>query len=143
MKKKFILLVFSAVLLIAIVNLSFTNATDALEVTEKRKEVVEKVQGEAFTVEIGFKNIGKNEGKWNINIVFEGDTWSQEGNSQEIELKPNEGKTLSWTGTIPDDAPINTLARLVIYYEDSFKVLNWWILVVPGAELSITSSCVK
>lgn len=136
-------MVFSAVLLIVIVNLSFTNATDVLEVTEKRKEVVEKVQGEAFTVEIGFKNIGKNEGNWNINIVFEGDNWSQEGNSQDIELEPHEGKTLSWTGIVPVDAPINTLARLVIYYEDSFEALNWWIHVVPRAKLTITSSFVK
>lgn len=136
-------MVFSAVLLIGIFNLSFTNATDPLEVTEKRKEVVEKVQGEAFTVEIGFKNIGKNEGKWNINIVFEGDDWSQKGNSKNMELEPSEGKILSWTGTVPAEAPINSLARLVVYYEDSFKALNWWIHVVPGAELAITSSCVK
>lgn len=136
-------MIFSIGLVIAIFNLSVTNAVDVLEVTEKRKEVVKKVQGEAFIVEIGLKNIGKNEGNWNINIVFEGDTWSQEGNSQDLKLEPGEERIVSWTGNIPEDAPINTLARLVIYYGDSFKALNWWIKVVPGAELSITSSCVK
>ena len=143
MKKKIVIMVFTAVLLIGIINLSFTNAIDQLEFAERSKEVVKKVQGEIFTVEIGFKNIGKTEGKWNINIVFEGDNWSQKGNSQNLELGPSEGKTLSWTGTVPADAPINTVARLVVYYEDSFKALNWWIHVVPGAELAIKSSCVK
>ena len=67
----------------------------------------------------------------------------QAGNSQYLELEPSEEETLKWTGTVPTDAPIDTVARLVVYYEDSFKALNWWIHVVPGAELTIKSSCVK
>ena len=130
-------------LLIIIFNFSFTNATDPLEFSEKRSEIVEKVQGEIFSVEIGFKNTGKNEGKWNISIVFEGEEWSQVGNSQYLELEPNEEKIVSWTGIVPNDAPLDTLARLVVYFEDSFKALNWWIQVVPEAELTIKSSCVK
>ena len=143
MKRKLSLIVFSAVLLIVMFNFSFTNATDPLEFSEKRSEIVEKVQSEIFTVEIGFKNTGKNEGGWNISIVFEGKKWSQAGNSQYLELEPSEEETLKWTGTVPTDAPIDTVARLVVYYEDSFKALNWWIHVVPGAELTIKSSCVK
>ncbi len=143
MKRKLSLIFFSAVLLIIIFNFSFTNATDPLEFSEKRSEIVEKVQGEIFSVEIGFKNTGKNEGRWNISIVFEGKEWSQVGNSQYLELEPNEEKIVSWTGIVPNDAPLDTLARLVVYFEDSFKALNWWIQVVPEAELTIKSSCVK
>lgn len=124
-------------------NFSFTNATDPLEFSEKRSEVVEKVQGEVFTVEIGFKNTGKNEGRWNISIVFEGEHWFQIGNSQYLELEPSEEKIMSWAGIVPTDAPLDSVARLVVYFEDSFKPLNWWIYVVPGAELTIKSSCVK
>ena len=143
MKKKLSLIVFSAVLLIIMFNFSFTNATDPLEFSEKRSEIVEKVQGEIFTVEIGFKNTGKKEGRWNISIVFEGEHWFQIGNSQYLELEPSEEKIVSWTGIVPTDAPIDSVARLVVYFEDSFKPLNWWIYVVPGAELTIKSSCVK
>ena len=142
-KKKFVIMVFSALLLLVLVNLSFTNANDVLEVQENTQKVVEKTPGEEFLVDIEFKNIGKNRGSWNINIAFEGDFWFQDGISQNIELDPNEEKKLSWIGTIPNDAPIDTLARLVVYYEDNFIALNWWIHVVPGAELAITSSCVK
>jgi len=143
LKKKLSLIVFSAVLLIIMFNFSFTNATDPLEFSEKRSEVVEKVQGEVFTVEIGFKNTGKNEGRWNISIVFEGEHWFQIGNSQYLELEPSEEKIMSWAGIVPTDAPLDSVARLVVYFEDSFKPLNWWIYVVPGAELTIKSSCVK
>jgi len=143
LKKKLSLIVFSAVLLIIMFNFSFTNATDPLEFSEKRSEIVEKVQGEVFTVEIGFKNTGKNEGRWNISIVFEGEHWFQIGNSQYLELEPSEEKIMSWAGIVPTDAPLDSVARLVVYFEDSFKPLNWWIYVVPGAELTIKSSCVK
>ncbi|TRO50164.1 hypothetical protein E2P47_00410 [Candidatus Bathyarchaeota archaeon] len=78
-----------------------------------------------------------------MNIVFEGDEWIQKGNSQSLELEPNERKTLIWTGIVPLDAPLNSIARLVVYYGDSFEALNWWIHVLPGAELAIKSSCVK
>lgn len=143
MKKKLSLIVFSAVLLIIMFNFSFTNATDPLEFSEKRSEIVEKVQGEIFTVEIGFKNTGKNEGRWNVSIDFEGKHWFQIGNSQYLELEPSEEKIVSWTGIVPIDAPIDSVARLVVYFEDSFKPLNWWIYVVPEAELTIKTSCVK
>jgi hypothetical protein len=143
-KKKLGLIVFlSAMLIIVMFNLPFTSANDSLELTEKSNKIVENVQGETFIVEIEFKNTGKNAGMWNINIVFEGESWNQKGNSQNLELEPNEEKTLEWEGIVPADAPINTVARLVVYYEDSFKALNWWIQVVPGAELTIKSSCVK
>jgi hypothetical protein len=142
-KKKLGLIVFLLATLIVMFNLPFTSANDSLEFTEKSNKIVEKIQGEIFIVEIEFKNTGKDAGKWNINIVFEGESWNQKGNSQNLELEPNEKKTLEWEGIVPADAPINTIARLVVYYEDSFEALNWWIQVVPGAELTIKSSCVK
>jgi len=142
-KKNLILIVLLALLIASIINLSFTNAMDSLEFGKSQKEVVKKVQGETFIVEIEFKNVGKTEGQWNVNIVFEGDEWIQKGNSQSLELEPNERKTLIWTGIVPPDAPLNSIARLVVYYGDSFEALNWWIHVLPGAELAIKSSCVK
>ncbi len=111
MKRKLSLIVFSAVLLVIMFNFSFTNATDPLEFSEKRSEIVEKVQGESFTVEIGFKNTGKNEGRWNISIVFEGEHWSQIGNSQYLELDPSEEKIVSWTGIVPTDAPLDSSSK--------------------------------
>jgi hypothetical protein len=142
-KKVGLIVCLLAVLIIVMFNFPFTSATDPLEFTEKNRKVVEKIQGEIFTVEIEFKNTGKDAGNWNINIVFEGESWNQKGNSKNLELESNERKTLTWEGTIPADAPINTVARLVVYYEDSFKALNWWIQVVPEAELTIKSSSVK
>ncbi|MCW3997295.1 MAG: hypothetical protein NWF10_01830 [Candidatus Bathyarchaeota archaeon] len=144
MKKKLGLTVFLlAVLIIFMFNFPFSSATDPLKFSEKNRKIVEKVQGEAFVIEIEFKNTGKDAGKWNINVAFEGESWNQEGNSQNLELEPDEEKKLNWEGTVPANAPINTVARLVVYYEDSFKALNWWIQVVPEAELTIKSSCVK
>lgn len=105
--------------------------------------VVEKAQGEAFTVEIEFENTGGISGEWSVNIAFEGDHWFQTGNAQNLQLDPGEAKSLEWTGTVPADAPINTAARLVVYYADSFKALDWWIVVVPREELTITSSTLK
>ncbi|TRO47857.1 hypothetical protein E2P47_03780, partial [Candidatus Bathyarchaeota archaeon] len=94
MKKNLILIVLLALLIASIINLSFTNAMDSLEFGKTQKEVVKKVQGETFIVEIEFKNVGKTEGQWNVNIVFEGDEWIQKRNSQSIELEPNERNTL-------------------------------------------------
>jgi hypothetical protein len=143
-KKKVSLIVFLvAMLIVVILYLPSTTANDSLEFTEKSNKVVEKVRGEAFIVEIEFKNTGKDAGKWNVNIVFEGESWNQKGESRNLELEPNEEKKLKWEGVVPVDAQINSIARLVVYYEDSFKVLNWWIQVIPGAQLTIKSSCVK
>jgi len=44
---------------------------------------------------------------------------------------------------VPCDAPVDSLARLIVYYNDSFTPLNWWIHVVSNAELTITSSSVE
>lgn len=105
--------------------------------------VVDKAPCEAFTVRITFKNTGTAEGTWFINIAFEGNAWTWSGTQQILTLKPSKTKTLSWNGSVPCNAPLDSVARLVVYYNDSYATLNWWIHVVSGAELSITSSTVE
>jgi hypothetical protein len=105
--------------------------------------VVDKTQSETVTVKITFKNTGTTEGSWSVNIAFEGEKWTWTGTPQSLTLKPSKTKTLTWNGTVPNDAPIDSVARLIVYYDNSFVPLDWWIHVVPGAELTITSSTVK
>jgi hypothetical protein len=105
--------------------------------------VVDKAQSEAFTVEITFKNTGTTEGTWSVNVAFEGEKWTWTGTPQTLTLKPHKTKTLTWNGTVPNDAPTDSVARLIVYYNNSFVPLDWWIHVVPGAELTITSSTVE
>ena len=143
MAKKYALLFILAVLVFVVVNLSVTNATNSLTVSHNENGVVDKAQGNAFTVKIAFKNTGKTEGNWSVNIAFEGVSWSRIGTPQNLTLKPGDSKTLTWNGAVTANATINSVARLVVYYNDSFKALDWWIRVVPGAELTITSSTVE
>jgi len=105
--------------------------------------VVDKAPGGSFVVEIAFKNTGATEGTWSVSAAFEGEKWIWSGTAQNLTLKPSSTKTLTWTGNVPLNASIDTVARLITYYDDSYKSLNWWIHVVPSAELSITSSTVK
>ncbi len=105
--------------------------------------VVDKALGGMFTVEIGFKNVGSTEGSWSVDVAFEGEKWTWKGTAQTLTLKPDHKKTLTWNGTVPADAPIGSVARLVAYYGDSYMLLDWWIHVVPAAELTITSSTVR
>jgi hypothetical protein len=144
MAKKYALLFLTAVLVFAVVNLSITDVSNSLTFACNQEDgVVDKVAGEAFTVKITFKNIGKTEGNWSVNIAFEDNCWSQVGTPQNLVLQPGETATLIWEGAVPANATINSMARLVVYYDDSFRALNWWIHVVPGAELCIKSSTVE
>jgi hypothetical protein len=105
--------------------------------------VVDKIPGGAFVVEISFKNTGATNGTWSVNVAFEGEKWSWVGTAQTLKLKPSDKKTLTWNGTVPEDAPIDSVARLIVYYGNSFVPLDWWVHVVPAAELTITSSTVR
>jgi hypothetical protein len=105
--------------------------------------VVDKTACEVFTVKITFKNTGKTEGTWSVNIAFEDEAWSWSGTPKTLTLKPCHKKTLTWNGNVPEDAPIDSMARLIVYYDDSFEPLDWWIHVIDGAELTITSSTVE
>ncbi|MBE0520118.1 hypothetical protein IBX35_03645 [Candidatus Bathyarchaeota archaeon] len=146
MKKKFALL--SLALITIIVTLGFSymgsdNQSLACLACGGCGGVVDKASCEAFTVKISFKNIGKAEGTWSVNIAFEDEAWSWSGTPKTLTLKPCHKKTLTWNGNVPEDAPIDSMARLIVYYADSFEPLDWWIHVIDGAELTITSSTVE
>jgi hypothetical protein len=144
MAKKYALLFLVAVLVVVIINFSVSDTGDSLVFAHSQQDgIVDKAAGDAFTVKITFKNTGKTEGTWSINIAFEDDSWSQVGTPQNLTLKPGKTETLTWNGVVPANATVGSVARLVVYYDDGFKALNWWIHVVPGAELSIKWSIVE
>ena len=145
MAKKYALLVLVAVLVVVAVSFSVTDTgNSALALVSNCPDgVVDKAAGDDFTVTITFKNTGKTEGTWSVNIAFEDEVWSQVGTPQNLTLAAGETETLTWNGVVPANATVGSVARLVVYYDDGFKALNWWIHVVPGAELTIKSSSVE
>ena len=145
MAKRYVLVLLVVVLVVAIANFSLTN-TDSNSLVfahDQLDGIVDKAAGDAFTVKVTFKNTGKAEGNWSINITFEGESWFQNGTPQNLTLKPGKTETLTWNGFVPANATVGSMARLVVYYDDSFEALNWWIRVVQGAELTIRSSIVE
>ena len=146
MAKKYALLFLVALLIVFVFNFSLSDTGTSLVFAHDQQNgdgVVNKAAGDEFTVKITFKNIGSAEGNWSVNIAFEDEVWSQTGIAQNLVLNPGETETLTWTGVVPANATVDSVARLVVYYNDSFKALNWWIHVVPGAELFIKSSSVE
>jgi len=144
MAKKYVLLFLVAVLVVVVVNLSMTDADSPLVFAHDQKDcVVDKAAGDDFTVKITFTNTGKTEGTWSVNIAFEDSSWSQVGTAQNLTLTPDQTETLTWNSFVPANATVGSVSRLVVYYDDSFQALNWWIHVVPGAELTIKSSLVE
>ena len=140
MAKKHALLFLSIALLVIIISFSVTSANDSLLVSSSEKGAVDKTRGESFKVEVTFKNTGQTEGNWSVNVVFEGDFWIWKGTPRTLTLDDGDTKVLSWTGNVPANAKVNSVARLVVYYDDSFKALDWWIHVVSGGELTVKSS---
>jgi hypothetical protein len=140
--KKHGLLIVSIALLVVVLNFSTTGATNSISFSSHERGVVDKATDDNFTVKISFKNTGHAEGEWSVNVVFEGDSWSWKGTPQSLALSAGAEETLKWTGTVPAGAALGSVARLVVYYDDAFKALDWWIHVVQGAELSIRSSSV-
>jgi hypothetical protein len=144
MAKKYALLFLTAVLVAVIVSLSVSDTGSSLVFAHIQDcSTVYKAAGDAFTVKITFKNTGKTEGTWSVNIAFEDSDWTQVGTPQNLTLGPGQTETLVWTGAVPANATVGSVARLVVYYDDSFQALDWWIQVVPGAELTIKSSIVE
>jgi len=121
---------------------STASAQPNLLCTPEGNGVVDKQPGAAFTVTIGFKNTGTTTGNWSVNVTFEGDSWSWAGSAQVLTLAPGASKTLTWNGNVPSNAQIDSFARLIVYYGDSFVALNWWIHVGSSAQVSIVSSSV-
>ena len=144
MKKRYGMLLIVVVLAVVIANLAINDTNNSLVFAHNQdSSIVDKAPGDAFTVKITFKNTGETEGTWNTNIAFEDNAWSQVGTPQNLTLLPGQKETLVWDGVVPTDAPVGSVARLVVYYDDSFKALSWWIHVVQGAELCIKSSLVE
>jgi FtsP/CotA-like multicopper oxidase with cupredoxin domain len=144
MAKKYGVLLLVAVLAVVIINFSVSDTGDTLVLAYTPEcSTVDKAAGDAFKVKIAFKNTGKTTGTWSINIAFEDSDWSQAGTPQNLTLTPGQTETLVWNGVVPANATVGSVARLVVYYDDSCKALNWWIRVVPGAELTIKSSIVE
>lgn len=102
--------------------------------------VIDKKPGEAFIVKITFRNTGTTAGVWKIAVTFESESWNWKSEQKLITLEPDEKETLAWKGEVPGDATIGSVSRLVVYYDDMFVALNWWIHVIPNAELSIVGS---
>jgi len=142
-----ILVITSAIILatlsLAIPSISLNKNKAPVKIECKCSGVVDKAPGEAFTVEITFKNTGQAVGSWSVNIAFEGEEWSWSGTPQNLTLRPCHKKTLTWNGNVPEDAPVNSIARLVVYFNGDFAPLDWWIRVVDAAELTIVSSNVE
>jgi hypothetical protein len=144
MVRKSLFLLIATLIVIAIANMLWSENANSLVLSYSQKEsVVNKTPGEDFSVEIKFENIGTNKGQWNTNIAFESEFWFYAGVPQILELESGKSQTLEWEGIVPEDANFDSVARLVVYYNDSFETLEWWIHVVPSAELSIKSSKVK
>jgi hypothetical protein len=145
MKRRFGLLSIAVAALIIMVGFSAisSNAKSSICFACEEKGVVDKAPCEIFTVTISFKNTGSTEGTWSVNIAFEGEKWTWNGTAETLALKPSKTKTLTWNGSVPCDAPIDSVSRLIVYYNNSFTRLDWWIHVVSAAELTITSSTVK
>jgi len=143
-RRKLALLPIAVVSLLIIVDFSATSSNNqSLVFACKEGGVVEKAPCQNFSITVTFKNTGKTEGTWSINVAFEGEKWTWSGIPQTLTLKPTKMKTLAWNGNVPCNAPIDSVARLIVYYNDSFTPLNWWIHVVSGAELTVASSTVE
>lgn len=144
MAKKYVVLFLVAVLVVFALSFSAGDTGSSLVFAHNQEDcVVDKAVGDDFAVQITFENVGKTEGTWSINIAFEDEVWSQVGTPQNLILGPGQTKTLTWNGVVPTNATVGSMARLVVYYDDGFEALNWWIHVVLGAELTIKSSTVE
>ena len=58
-------------------------------------------------------------------------------------MEPDKKETLKWEGNVPVDAEVDSVARLVAYYDGDYVALNWWIHVISGAELCVVDSKVS
>jgi len=135
-----LIVIIASFLLITFLALPPTGAVLNVE-CEPATNVVNKRQGEAFTVKVKFKNTGNTTGTWSVNIAFEGESnWGWQGTPQILTLKPSKTATLSWTGNVPANAEVGSTARLIVYFDDKIVPQDWWIHVLSDAELKIIES---
>jgi hypothetical protein len=76
-------------------------------------------------------------------VSFEGDCWVWQSKKKQLALESNEKEILEWEGYVPEDAQIGSVARLVVYYDNEFMALNWWMHIVGEAKLCIVQSNVS
>ncbi len=120
-----------------------TRATPSLDVETACGGVVDKKPGESFIVKISFKNKGTIEGTWEVAVTFEGEEWYWQGEKKAFALRQSESRILRWEGKVPDTASEGSIARLIVYYDNEFMPLKWWIHVVGYADLCIVCSNVS
>lgn len=113
---------------------------ESLNIDARCEGIVDKRVGEAFTIKVVFRNKGTGEGSWRISVAFEGEDWTWKGEEKQLSLESLERETLSWEGTVPDEAVVDSLARLIVYYDNDFVRQNWWIHIIPNPELAIVHS---
>lgn len=138
--KKYALLCLVVILAVAMASFSLTQATDNIVFTSNNSGTVNKEKGETFTVKLNVKNTGEDKGEFSISVTFEADSWTWKGTQKTITLNDGETKQLTWDGKVPENAAAGSVARLIVYYGDSYKALDWWICVSSNSELSIISS---
>ena len=126
--------------ILSVTYLFLPTQAESLNMETRCKGTVKKRAGESFSVRISFKNKNNVNGKWKISVVFEGEKWIWKGEEKQLTLDPFEKESLTWEGTVPEDAEADSIARLVVYYDSNFIPLDWWIHVIPDLELAITSS---
>jgi len=138
--KKYALLCIAVILAVAMASFSLTQATDNIVFTSGSSGTVNKNKGDSFTVKLNVKNTGDGSGEFSINVTFEADSWIWKGTQKTVTLNAGETKQLTWDGKVPNNAAAGSVARLIVYYGDSYKALDWWICVSSSSELSIISS---
>jgi hypothetical protein len=141
--KKVVLTSLFIALLVLVLRVSTCSSEQSLSCIPSPGRLVDKAPGGLFTVEIVFKNTGGVTAQWSVNVEFEGAQWIWAGKAQSLTLQPSETNTLIWNGIVPSSAPMDSIARLIVYYGSSFKALDWWIHIVPSAQLSIVNSTVQ
>lgn len=141
--EKYVVFCIAISLIVVMASFSLTQATDTLAINNSSSGVVQKNNGDTFTVKLNVKNTGDSAGNFSINVTFEGDSWIWKGTEKTLTLAAGESKQLVWQGSVPNNAKVGSTARLVAYYDEQYKALNWWIQVVSCSALSITSSFVN
>ena len=117
-----------------------TKATHLLDMGIMCGGTVDKTPGESFTVKIHFRNTGTIRDVWRIAVTFESNNWAWKSDERSLELESGEKKKLIWEGRVPGDADLDSMGRLIVYYDDEFIALNWWIHVTGYSELCVVSS---
>ncbi|UCE96197.1 MAG: hypothetical protein JSV51_00890 [Candidatus Bathyarchaeota archaeon] len=144
MKKKVfviaIIVLISLGMLASICLLKPTQAACPLGMETTCLGTIDKEPDEFFEIKITFRNNGERKGTWEIAVTFEGDDWTWKGEKKLLVLNPGKKKTLRWEGEVPEVAAADSIARLIVYYDNMFVAMNWWIHVTDEAELCIVDS---